>query len=121
MNLDSTQTVARNKKIKLLFVTTGLGSGGAEVMLCSLLSRINRNYFEPTVISLMDKGLFGGQIEQLDIPVHCVGMLPGKTSSWFDLLCRSEKQTLQIREKEETLQIRETPHLRNTVDFVVYY
>lgn len=80
MNLDSTQTVARNKKIKLLFVTTGLGSGGAEVMLCSLLSRINRNYFEPTVISLMDKGLFGGQIEQLDIPVHCVGMLPGKTT-----------------------------------------
>ncbi len=80
MKLDSKQTVTKTKKIKLLIVTTGLGSGGAEVMLCSLLSHINRNYFEPSVISLMDKGIFGEQIEQLDIPVHCVGMLPGKTT-----------------------------------------
>ena len=80
MILDSQQTIGKNKKIKLLFVTTGLGVGGAEVMLYNLLSNINRNHFEPTVIALMDKGIYGGKIEQLDVPVYCVGMSSGETS-----------------------------------------
>ncbi|MEO0928170.1 MAG: glycosyltransferase [Cyanobacteria bacterium J06643_13] len=66
------------KKIKLLFITTGLGAGGAEVMLVSLLSSINRDRFEPSVISLLDQGIYGEKIEQLDIPVYCVEMLAGK-------------------------------------------
>lgn len=80
MQLDSNQAVVNKKKIKLLFLTTGLGVGGAEVMLYNLLSNIDRNHFEPTVISLMDKGIYGEDIEQLNVPVHCVGMSPGKTS-----------------------------------------
>ena len=81
MKSDSSQTVVKNtasSKIKLLFITTGLGSGGAEVMLHSLLSSLNRDRFEPAVISLMDKGIYGEKIEQLDIPVFCVKMLAGK-------------------------------------------
>ncbi|MEL6927019.1 MAG: glycosyltransferase [Cyanobacteria bacterium J06600_6] len=81
MNLESNQAVADRKianKIKLLFLTTGLNSGGAEVMLLSILSTLDRDRFEPTVISLMDKGIYGSQIEQLDIPVYCVEMLAGK-------------------------------------------
>jgi glycosyltransferase involved in cell wall biosynthesis len=64
--------------MKLLYLTTGLNMGGAEVMLYNLLSNIDRDRFEPTVISLMDKGVFGEQIEQLNIPVHTAGMLIGK-------------------------------------------
>ena len=66
--------------MKIVYLTTGLNMGGAEVMLYNLLSNIDRDRFEPTVISLMDKGVFGEQIEQLDIPVHSAGMLIGKPS-----------------------------------------
>jgi glycosyltransferase involved in cell wall biosynthesis len=78
MKLDSNPTVAASQKIKLLFIITGLGAGGAEVMLYSLLSTIDRDRFQPAVISLMDRGIYGTQIEQLDIPVYCVEMLAGK-------------------------------------------
>jgi glycosyltransferase involved in cell wall biosynthesis len=81
MKLDSNQTAIESAvryKIKILFIITGLNSGGAEVMLLSLLSSINRDRFEPSVISLMDKGIYGEQIEQLNIPVYCVKMLAGK-------------------------------------------
>ena len=81
MKLDSNQTAIESAvrcKIKILFIITGLASGGAEVMLLSLLSSINRDRFEPTVISLMDKGIYGKKIEQLEIPVYCVKMLAGK-------------------------------------------
>lgn len=66
--------------MKIVYLTTGLNMGGAEVMLYNLLSKIDRDRFEPTVISLMDKGVFGEQIEQLGIPVHSAGMLVGKPS-----------------------------------------
>ena len=66
--------------MKIVYLTTGLNMGGAEVMLYNLLSHIDRDRFEPTVISLMDKGVFGEQIEQLGIPVHSAGMLVGKPS-----------------------------------------
>ncbi len=78
MKLDSNPTVTASQKIKLLFIITGLGAGGAEVMLYSLLSTIDRDRFEPSVISLMDRGIYGTQIEQLNIPVYCVEMLAGK-------------------------------------------
>ena len=66
--------------MKIVYLTTGLNMGGAEVMLYNLLSNIDRDRFEPTVISLMDKGVFGEQIEELGIPVHSAGMLVGKPS-----------------------------------------
>ena len=66
--------------MKIVYLTTSLGMGGGQVMLYDLLSKIDRDRFEPTVISLIDKGVFGEQIEQLGIPVHSVGMLVGKPS-----------------------------------------
>ena len=66
--------------MRIVYLTTGLNMGGAEVMLYNLLSHIDRDRFEPTVISLMDKGVFGEQIECLGIPVHSAGMLVGKPS-----------------------------------------
>lgn len=66
--------------MKIVYITTGLSRAGAEIMLYNLLSNINRDRFEPTVISLMDKGAIGEQIEKLSIPVHCAGMLEGKPS-----------------------------------------
>jgi glycosyltransferase involved in cell wall biosynthesis len=81
MKVDLNQTAIDKTvkhKIKILFIITSLGSGGAEVMLHSLLSSINRDRFEPSVISLVDKGIYGEHIEELNIPVYCVKMLAGK-------------------------------------------
>lgn len=69
------QTNAPVKKI--LFLTTGLSSGGAEIMLYKLLCGMNRQRFEPIVISLMNRGTLGDRIEALGIPVYTIGMQPG--------------------------------------------
>jgi glycosyltransferase involved in cell wall biosynthesis len=82
MNFDSNQMsiankAANNQKIKLVFVITALGTGGAEMMLYKLLTRINRDRYSPTVISLIDGGVFIGRFYDLDIPVKTLGMKPG--------------------------------------------
>lgn len=66
--------------MKIVYITTGLSRAGAEIMLYNLLSNIDRDRFEPTVISLMNQGALGEQIEKLGVPVHCAGMLEGKPS-----------------------------------------
>jgi glycosyltransferase involved in cell wall biosynthesis len=66
--------------MKIVYLTTSLGMGGGQVMLYNLLSKLDRDRFEPIVISLMDQGIFGEQIEELGIPVHSGGMLIGKPS-----------------------------------------
>ncbi len=61
----------------IVYITTGLSTGGAERMLYNLLSKINREHFSPVVISLIDRGTWGDRIEALDIPVHTIGMTVG--------------------------------------------
>jgi glycosyltransferase involved in cell wall biosynthesis len=63
--------------MKLLYVTTGLDSGGAQMMLYNLLSRMDRDRFDPIVISLMGQGLWGDRIESLGVPVYPIGMKSG--------------------------------------------
>lgn len=64
--------------MKVLYITTGLYTGGAEVMLYQLLTRINRAKFSPVVLSLMNNGTIGERIQSLDIPVYTIDMEPGK-------------------------------------------
>jgi len=66
--------------MKLAFIITGLSTGGAETMLYKLMQRIDRNRFEPHVISLTTLGEIGPRIEELGIPVHALGMRPGLPS-----------------------------------------
>jgi glycosyltransferase involved in cell wall biosynthesis len=65
------------KKVSIIYITTGLSTGGAERMLYNLLSKINRQRFSPAVVSLMDRGTWGDHIESLGIPVYTMGMKPG--------------------------------------------
>lgn len=65
------------KKASIIYITTGLSTGGAERMLYNLLSRINQQRFYPAVISLIDRGTWGDRIESLGIPVYTVGIKPG--------------------------------------------
>lgn len=63
--------------MKIIYIITGLSTGGAEVMLYKLLSRINRQRFTPVVISLMDRGTWGDRIADLGIPIYTIGMKSG--------------------------------------------
>ena len=47
------------------------------MMLHQILSRINRSKFQPSVISLGDRGTFGDRIEALDIPVETLNFKLG--------------------------------------------
>lgn len=66
--------------MKILHIITDLDMGGAEMMLYRLLSRCDRNTFQPTVISLMDRGTLGDRIADLDIPVHTLDLNPRSPS-----------------------------------------
>jgi glycosyltransferase involved in cell wall biosynthesis len=66
--------------MKLVFIITGLASGGAESMLLKLLQHIDRSRFTPTVISLTSTGVIGPHIEALGIPVKALLMRPGLPS-----------------------------------------
>ncbi len=77
MELAVEQTSPASNKIKVLFLTTGLGTGGAEMMLYKFLSRINRERFDPTVVSLIGGGVFAARIQALNIFVANLGMQPG--------------------------------------------
>lgn len=58
----------------VLFVTTTLGTGGAEQMLLKILQRLDRDQFSPVVVSLLDEGTVGKKINALGIPVVCLRM-----------------------------------------------
>lgn len=58
-------------------IITGLTTGGAEMMLYQMLSKVDRERFNPVVISLMDRGALGDRIEALGIPVYTIGIKQG--------------------------------------------
>jgi len=64
-------------KTKIVHLITATNLGGAETMLYKILSQTDRARFDPVVVSLIDCGVVGKQIEKLGIPVHTVGMKRG--------------------------------------------
>lgn len=82
-------------KYNLIHLITGLNTGGAEMMLYKLLSKINREKFEIKVISLTDIGPIGEKIRKLQIPVIELGMKRGIPNPFFILklakILRKEK------------------------------
>lgn len=78
--------ISETTLIRIVFITTGLSTGGAEAMLLKLVERIDRQHFEPHVISLTSLGEVGPRIAQLGIPVQSLGMTAGLPSP-IALLC----------------------------------
>ncbi len=63
--------------MKVLHIITDLGQGGAEMMLYKLLSGMDRELFEPVVISLLDGGPVCEKIEVLGVPIYSLSMRRG--------------------------------------------
>ncbi len=85
--------------IKIVHLITDLATGGAEVMLLKLLSRLDRR-FSSLVVSVTDAGTLGSSIEALGIPVVTLGMRRGRPSArglWalIRLLRKERPQILQ--------------------------
>ena len=66
--------------MRVLYIITGLATGGAETMLLKLLERLDRERFAPMVISLTTTGDIGPRIAALGIPVQALGMTSGLPS-----------------------------------------
>ncbi len=63
--------------MKIVHVITDLETGGAEMMLYKLLSRMNHSAFESEVISLAEIGPIGEKIQTMGVPVRALGMRHG--------------------------------------------
>jgi len=68
--------ISESGPIKLLHIITGLGTGGAEMALYRLLSRLSPTY-RVHVISLTTIGDVGKRIQELGVPVDALGMKSG--------------------------------------------
>ena len=66
--------------MRIVFIITGLSTGGAEMMLFKVLERLDRQRFAPHVISLTTLGELAPRIAALGIPVDAMGMKPGLPS-----------------------------------------
>jgi glycosyltransferase involved in cell wall biosynthesis len=64
--------------MKIIHIITGLSTGGAEMMLYQMLTKTDQARYNPSVISLIDRGTLGDRIEALGIPIYTIGMEPGK-------------------------------------------
>lgn len=67
-------------EIKILYIITGLGVGGAETMLYKLVRSLDRSNYTPTVISLSTVGEVGKEIASLGVPIHSLNMTRGSLS-----------------------------------------
>lgn len=63
-----------NGPLRILHVSSGLRTGGAETMLLRLLEKGDRDRFAPTVVSLAEKGAVGQRIEDMGVPVRAMNM-----------------------------------------------
>jgi glycosyltransferase involved in cell wall biosynthesis len=62
--------------MRIVFIITGLSTGGAEMMLFKVLAHLDRRRFVPHVISLTTLGELAPRIAALGIPVDAVGLKP---------------------------------------------
>jgi glycosyltransferase involved in cell wall biosynthesis len=82
--LATTSTRSHPKQIKIVHIINDLNIGGAEMMLCKLMSQLNRNRFDPVVVSLRKRGQLHERLAALNVPVFSVAMrlpLPTPTST----------------------------------------
>jgi glycosyltransferase involved in cell wall biosynthesis len=72
------EPILREQRLRVTHVISGLELGGAETMLCKLLSATDRRRFEPSVISLSTLGPLAPRIAALGVPVSALNMRRGR-------------------------------------------
>ncbi|WP_342131691.1 glycosyltransferase [Hydrogenophaga sp. OTU3427] len=67
---------------RIAFIITGLGTGGAEMMLLKVLTHLDRSRFEPHVIALAPLGDMAQRIAALNVPVQSINMRRSVLALW---------------------------------------
>jgi glycosyltransferase involved in cell wall biosynthesis len=71
--------------MRIVHLINGLSTGGAEMMLYKLLSAMNREQFDPVVVSLTKHGALEERIKKLCVPIQSIGIqrgLPTPIAVW---------------------------------------
>ncbi|MFP4086985.1 MAG: glycosyltransferase family 4 protein [Desulfobacteraceae bacterium] len=68
--------------IRVMHMITDLDTGGAEMMLCKLLSALDPDQFSCRVVSLSPPGALGVRIRELGIGVETLGLTPQSPNPW---------------------------------------
>lgn len=71
--------------MKIVHLITGLEASGAEGMLARLVTAPGQDGIKHIVISMMDQGKLGPEIEAAGVPLHCLNMrrgLPSPLAFW---------------------------------------
>ncbi len=63
----------RSPPVRIAFCITDLDVGGAERMFVELVTRLDRNRWEPRVYCLSDSGALAARLQAAEIPVICFG------------------------------------------------
>jgi len=89
-----------SRPIRIAHVITELNMGGAEQMLCKLVTRMDRERFRCIVVSMTDKGPVGERIEEAGIPLFQLGMglgkpTPGGLAKFYHLLKQESVDIVQ--------------------------
>jgi glycosyltransferase involved in cell wall biosynthesis len=78
-----------SRPVRILFVITGLGVGGAEMMLIRLLRSMDTTRIAPAVLTLAAPGPLAPEISELGVPLFSLGLAHGSWSPGsFRLLIR---------------------------------
>jgi glycosyltransferase involved in cell wall biosynthesis len=67
-------------QIRIVHLITGLGSGGAEMMLYKLLASLDKSRFSSQVVPMTEGGLFAGRIAELGVRVTSLRMDHGSAN-----------------------------------------
>ena len=68
--MNSIQTTTRDRRLRVMFLTTSMPVGGAETLLVNLLRGLNRARFAPEIACLKERGPLGEELAA-EVPVHC--------------------------------------------------
>src|SRR5688500_13752433 len=60
-------------RIKVAFVVTSIGTGGAEAMLLNLIRALDKRHLEPTIIVLSERTPLAAKLEQAGASVYALG------------------------------------------------
>lgn len=71
------EEIKRPRAITVVHIITGLETGGAEMMLYKLLSKMDQTRFHNIVISLAGLGTLGTPLQQMGVEVHALNLRHG--------------------------------------------
>lgn len=76
---------SRARPVKIAHVTYGLRTGGLEKMVINLISRLDRNRFEPIVCCISSHGELAGELERLGVKVYLLNRKDDATAPFLPI------------------------------------